>query len=92
MIKIFGECIVSSVHDTGTGAMRARVDRADPLILVSDQVIAELRADDGAGVGPDVTLEGNVLTFGCDDLGIGRVSYELGDRYDAHSVEATRIA
>ncbi len=90
MFKIFGECIVSRIHDTGTGAMRVRVDRADPLILVSDSLLAELRA--GAELAPDVELVGDVLSFGSDDLGIGRVSYVLGDRHDAHSREAARIA
>ena len=90
MIKIFGECIVSSVHDTGTGDMHARVDRADPLILIADELLEQVRA--GEQPPGSVDLVGDVISFGTEGLGVGRVSYVLGDRYDARSVEAARIA
>lgn len=62
-----------------------RIDRADPIILICEEMMAELT---GPGHHPAVTCEGDVLTFAAVN---GTFSYEIGD-YDQqrHAFFCTR--
>jgi hypothetical protein len=89
VIKFYGECIVTLV-DVGTDAERVRVERADSFIMVSEQLINEWRS--GRATEYVRLEEGGIFTFGTVGEGEGRVTYQLGERYDAYVREATRLA
>jgi hypothetical protein len=44
------------------------------------------------GAPPHVSVGVDVLTIGTHGLGEGRVSYMVGDRYDAYTREALRLS
>jgi hypothetical protein len=62
------------------------VERADPVILATNELIEEWRAGT-----PHVQLDGDVATLGTEGQGMGRVSYQIGGRYDQHTRVLTRV-
>ena len=87
-MSIYGDCIVTRVH-CGTDAEHVRVDRADPVILISAELIGECLA--GRTLPYLRAEEGGIIAIGTPGLGKGRVYYQVGDRHDQYSFVATRL-
>ena len=62
------------------------VERADPVVLADEDLVEAWQA----GV-PHVQLDDDVATFGIEGRGVGRVSYQIGGRYDQHRYVLHRI-
>lgn len=83
----YGDCIVMRVS-TPAGDT-AIVERADPAILIAAELVDDwMRGESNLTVRLD---EGGIFTLGTPGAGLGRVSYQLGERHDMHTFVARRI-
>ena len=83
----YGDAVCTRI--TGPEGDTVRVDRADPVILVAAGLVDDwMRGESNLTVRLD---EGGIFSFGTDGQGLGRVSYQLGERHDVWSYVARRI-
>jgi hypothetical protein len=66
-----GQCLLHVIYGPGNPDGRVFVERADPVVAISEGLIRQIRAGDAH---PDVRLDGDVLVI---DAANQRVSYRL---------------
>ena len=57
----YGQCHVTSLHDAQGGLMRLRIDRADPRVLITRELLKEIPPPDPSGLNGPVTYDGNIV-------------------------------
>jgi len=66
-----GQCLLHVIRDPGNPDGRVFIERADPVVAISEGLIRQIRA---GGSHPDVSLDGKTLVI---DGANQRVSYRL---------------
>lgn len=77
MGRVVGEAICTSMWDELADRPIVRVDKADPFIMISTEMLDA----------PEVEVDGDIVKFG----DINPVTYRITERYELHVV-AERIA
>lgn len=67
-----GQCLLHVIRDEANPAGRIFVERADPVVAISDGLIRQIRAGEAH---PDVRLDGRTLVI---DAANQHVTYRLG--------------
>ena len=82
----YGQCHVTSLHDAHGSLMRLRIDRADPRVLITREMLFQMPAPDPEWPWP-ATFDGNVVRIrGENRTVLYRIGQYLPDR-DCYEAE-----